>query len=276
MIAGGNATVYVSNMDAAVGFYGQTLGLKVTNRFGERWATIGAGPSYWTMDEVGAGLVLGLHPPVAGRPAPGARGSVMFGLETYTPIDDVVAALSARGVRFSGSVVRFEAGNSIALEDPDGNPIYIHEFPPAMRDEADREATPAEPEPLLTGGHAIVYVANMDAAVQFYTKVLGLPLTNRYNDHWATVEAGADLVIGLHPASSHYPAPGTKGATILGLTVDEPIERVISQLSQRGVTVSGRRTEQAEIEIHDPDGNVIRILERNAQRIYGGSQAAMA
>jgi hypothetical protein len=58
--------------------------------------------------------------------------------------------------------------------------------------------------------------------------------------------------------------------------VDEPIERVISQLSQRGVTVSGKRAEQAEIEIHDPDGNVIRILERNAQRTYGGSLAAMA
>jgi catechol 2,3-dioxygenase-like lactoylglutathione lyase family enzyme len=260
MIAGGNATVYVSNMDAAVGFYGQTLGLKVTNRFGDRWATIDAGPSYWTSDEVGAGLVLGLHPAGADLPIPGTKGSVMFGLETYTPIDEVVAVLSARGVRFSGSVVRFEAGNSIALEDPDGNPIYIHEFPPEMLDET--EAPSAEPEQMLTGGHAIVYVRSIDAAVHFYTKVLGLPLTNRYNDHWATVEAGRDLVIGLHPRSSHYPAPGTKGATILGLTVDQPIERVISHLSQRGVKVSGAGAERASIDIVDGDGNPIRLSSR--------------
>ena len=34
MISGGNATVYVANMDAAVQFYSQTLGLTLTNRFG--------------------------------------------------------------------------------------------------------------------------------------------------------------------------------------------------------------------------------------------------
>jgi catechol 2,3-dioxygenase-like lactoylglutathione lyase family enzyme len=32
MVSGGNATVFVSNMDAAVLFYAETLGLKLTNR----------------------------------------------------------------------------------------------------------------------------------------------------------------------------------------------------------------------------------------------------
>ena len=45
MISGGNATVYVSNMDAAVRFYTEDLGLKLTNRFGDHWATIEAGPN---------------------------------------------------------------------------------------------------------------------------------------------------------------------------------------------------------------------------------------
>ena len=75
MISGGNATVYVSNMDAAVRFYTENLGLKLTNRFGNHWATIEAGPSYWTTDEVGAGLVIGLHPqsPKYPRRGRGAR-----------------------------------------------------------------------------------------------------------------------------------------------------------------------------------------------------------
>lgn len=37
MISGGNATVFVSNMDAAVAFYTGILGMKLTNRFGDDW-----------------------------------------------------------------------------------------------------------------------------------------------------------------------------------------------------------------------------------------------
>ena len=51
-------------------------------------------------------------------------------------------------------------------------------------------------------------VSNMDKAVQFYTEVLGLRLAERYGDHWVTVDAGRGFTIGLHPASSKYPAPG--------------------------------------------------------------------
>lgn len=46
VITGGTATVYVSDMDAALRFYTESLELKLTNRFGRRWATIEAGSSY--------------------------------------------------------------------------------------------------------------------------------------------------------------------------------------------------------------------------------------
>ena len=47
MFSGGNVTVYVSNMDRAVRFYSDTLGLKLAYRFGDHWASIeaGTGPS---------------------------------------------------------------------------------------------------------------------------------------------------------------------------------------------------------------------------------------
>ena len=48
MISGGNATVYVANMDAAVQFYTETLGLTLTNRFGNHWATLESAPGYWS------------------------------------------------------------------------------------------------------------------------------------------------------------------------------------------------------------------------------------
>jgi catechol 2,3-dioxygenase-like lactoylglutathione lyase family enzyme len=271
MITGGNATVYVSSMDDAVRFYTRSLGLKLTNRFGNHWATIETGPSYWTTDKVGAGLVLGLHPASAKHPAPGTVGAVGFGFETYEPIEDAVARLAQQGVRVTSEIIRFEAGNSVGFEDPDGTPTYLHEFPPEMMPPTDLQSgnDPAPtPEPaLISGGSAIVYVSDMDAAVRFYVEVLGLNLTNRYGDKWATVEAGSTLVIGLHPRSARFPAPGTKGSVMLGLSIDEPIADVVSSLVQRGVRLTGEivRSEQdAFVELEDQDGNAIYLWEADS------------
>src|SRR4051812_35833663 len=88
---------------------------------------------------------------------------------------------------------------------------------------------------MISGGNATVYVANMDRAVDFYTKTLEMKLTNRFGDHWATVSAGPGLTIGLHPASPKYPAPGTKGAVMLGMEIDEPVDEVVARLTKRGV-----------------------------------------
>src|ERR1700683_5485376 len=117
MITGGNATVFVSNMDRSVQFYTEVLGLKLTNRFGDAWATIDAGK----------GLTIGLHPASPKYPAPGTKGGIMLGMEIEGAIDKAVARLSEKGVQFKDSVVRSEAGNFIHLEDPDGNEIYLWE-----------------------------------------------------------------------------------------------------------------------------------------------------
>ncbi len=255
-------------MDAAVRFYTESLGLKLTNRVGNQWATIEAGPSYWTTDEVGAGLIIGLHPQSPKHPAPGTMGAVGFGLETYEPIESVIARLAKRGVAMTGDIVRFEAGNTVGFEDPDGTPTYLHEFPPEMVPEtdlsADEDATGEAAPAMLSGGHALVYVSDMNVAVNFYVNVLGLELTNRYGDKWATVEAGRNLVIGLHPRTPRSPAPGTKGSVMLGLTVDEPIKSVVSRLVERGVRLAGEiiRSETDNfVEIEDLDGNAIYLWE---------------
>jgi predicted enzyme related to lactoylglutathione lyase len=120
MITGGNATVFVSNMDRSVQFYTQVLGLKLTNRFGDNWATVDAGK----------GLTIGLHPASPKYPAPGTNGGMMLGMEVQGPIDKVVAQLGEKGVTFKGSVVRDQSGNFIHLEDPDGNEIYLWEVNP--------------------------------------------------------------------------------------------------------------------------------------------------
>jgi len=118
---------------------------------------------------------------------------------------------------------------------------------------------------MVTGGNATVFVSNMDAAVRFYTEVLGLKLTNRFGDHWATVEAGKSLTIGLHPASLQHPAPGTKGATIIGLEIDESMERAVAYLTEKGVRMGSiiRGDGGAFSSLEDPDGNQIYLWEVN-------------
>jgi predicted enzyme related to lactoylglutathione lyase len=119
---------------------------------------------------------------------------------------------------------------------------------------------------MITGGNATVFVSNMDRAVQFYTEVLGLKLTNRFGDNWATVEAGKGLTIGLHPASPQQPAPGTKGAIVLGLEVEEAIDKVVARLGKKGVQVKGSivRTEAGNfVDLEDPDGNEMYLWEVN-------------
>ena len=116
---------------------------------------------------------------------------------------------------------------------------------------------------MIYGGNATVYVSNMDTAIQFYTEVLGLKLTNRFGDHWATVQAGKTLVIGLHPWSAKFPSPGTKGSVQIGLVVsqDVGIEEYAARLRQRGVEVSGiiKSVEGNYVSFTDPDGNPIYV-----------------
>jgi catechol 2,3-dioxygenase-like lactoylglutathione lyase family enzyme len=118
---------------------------------------------------------------------------------------------------------------------------------------------------MISGGHATIYVSSMDAAVRFYTGVLGLTLLWRHEDHIAMVDAGPGLKIALHPVTPATPAPpGTRGAVQIGLEIDEPIERVVSRLQERGARVSGGIVtfEGGKcVWLEDPDGNVIYLWE---------------
>jgi catechol 2,3-dioxygenase-like lactoylglutathione lyase family enzyme len=129
MISGGHATVFVSNMDIAVRFYTETLGLKLTNRFGDHWATVDAGP----------GLTIGIHPASSRYPAPGTRGSMTLGLMLTEPIEEVIARLTAKGVKFNGSVIRDQIGAFISLEDPDGNTMYFWDEEGAIDSEEEKQ-----------------------------------------------------------------------------------------------------------------------------------------
>ena len=117
MFSSGNVTVYVSNMDAAVRFYSEVLGLKLAYRFGDHWASIA----------VGKGLTIGLHPASEHTPA-GRKGSMAIGLELSGSIHDAMNKLKAKGVRFANVSDEGKAGKFASFEDPDGNVLYLAEL----------------------------------------------------------------------------------------------------------------------------------------------------
>lgn len=118
---------------------------------------------------------------------------------------------------------------------------------------------------MLKGGNATIYVADMDRAVTFYTETLGLRLLFRAGDHWASIDAGDGLQLGLHPAGPQSPEPGTVGAVTVGFTVDEPIDQVVATLEKRGVAVQGPvGDDSARLKLAffaDPDGNQLYMTE---------------
>jgi catechol 2,3-dioxygenase-like lactoylglutathione lyase family enzyme len=109
-------------MDRAVQFYTETLGFKLTERAGNHWASLDGGP----------GLTIGLHPSTQQVPA-GRQGSISLGLYLERPIEQAVADLTARGVRFTGPVIDDKQLSLAFFADPDGNPLYLAEMKPAYR-----------------------------------------------------------------------------------------------------------------------------------------------
>jgi catechol 2,3-dioxygenase-like lactoylglutathione lyase family enzyme len=115
-ILGGNASVYVSDMNRAVMFYTDTLGLRLRTRIGDEWAEIDAGN----------GLVLGLHP--ARPPAtvsPGVAGAINIELAVTKSLEKVVATLKKRRVKFKGPIEKYENVHLAWLTDPDGNALVL-------------------------------------------------------------------------------------------------------------------------------------------------------
>ena len=115
MISGGLATVYVSDMDRAVKFYTEALGLKLMYPASPGWAQIDAGK----------GLMLGLHGTHGGGPTPGTNGATVIGFELDEPMEQAYGQLEERGVQFHGPIQDTAHIRLAYFSDPDGNSFYL-------------------------------------------------------------------------------------------------------------------------------------------------------
>lgn len=116
-------TIFVSNMDRAVRFYTDVLGMKLVYRFGDDWATL----------KTDDGMTVGLHPASNESPA-GRNGSITIGFEVSEPIQKAVATMKEKGVKFVGPIVDDKEVKAAHFEDPEGNQMYFVEVQQQWKD----------------------------------------------------------------------------------------------------------------------------------------------
>ena len=125
---------------------------------------------------------------------------------------------------------------------------------------------------MFATGNVTVTVSNMDQSVRFYAETLGLKLLYRFGDHWASLQAGKGLTIGLHPASEQTPA-GRKGSMSIGLELSGTMEDAVRELSAKGVKF-GRVSDEGKAGkfagFEDPDGNQLYLAQLNWTHVEQG------
>jgi predicted enzyme related to lactoylglutathione lyase len=113
MIVEATITIMVSDVDKALAFYTEVLGLKLKKRYSEKYAEV----------EVGD-FVLGLHIINAANTDVSIPNNLSVGFRVED-LEAVVAKLRGKGLTFSSSIEEGKGGWFINFQDPDSNPLYL-------------------------------------------------------------------------------------------------------------------------------------------------------
>ena len=114
----GNVTLMVADMDRAIAFYTQAVGLELRVRYGNEWAEI-----------VAPGVTLGLHQAQGAI----ARSDPAIGISIGLEVDDIAAAvleLTAKGIAFPNGIRETSDLREASFADPDGTSLYLAEIKP--------------------------------------------------------------------------------------------------------------------------------------------------
>jgi catechol 2,3-dioxygenase-like lactoylglutathione lyase family enzyme len=110
-----NVTVIISDMDKAVRFYRDTLGLNLDFRRNNQYAVFKT-----------QGLTIGLNPMQRGL-EPGRCESLSIGF-LVDNLDSVINELKGKGVVFSPNIIVEDPLRIAFFTDQDKNPLYICEY----------------------------------------------------------------------------------------------------------------------------------------------------
>jgi catechol 2,3-dioxygenase-like lactoylglutathione lyase family enzyme len=116
----------IRDVERAIAFYTQHLGFALTQKSGPVFATVSRGNLHLLLsgpDSSGARPM-----PDGRRQEPGGWNRIVLYVDD---LDTTMAALRAAGTRFRNEIEAGPGGKQIQIEDPDGNPIELHEAPRA-------------------------------------------------------------------------------------------------------------------------------------------------
>jgi catechol 2,3-dioxygenase-like lactoylglutathione lyase family enzyme len=114
----------VQNVERAIAFYTQQLGFQVAQRAGSVFATMTRGDLHLLLSGPDSS---GSRPmPDGRRQEPGGWNRIVLYVQN---LDSTIAALRNAGTRFRNEVEVGPGGKQIQVEDPEGNPIELHEAP---------------------------------------------------------------------------------------------------------------------------------------------------
>jgi catechol 2,3-dioxygenase-like lactoylglutathione lyase family enzyme len=106
--------------------------------------------------------------------------------------------------------------------------------------------------------HVYYWTQDLDAAVAFYSNVVGLPVVRREGDGWAELDAGS-IRFALHATDDAMLASGTVVFRV------EDLETARWTLEERGAVFDEHVGEVAGYArfatFRDPDGNAVQIIE---------------
>ena len=117
----------VQDVERSIAFYTRHLGFHVTQRAGTVFATLSRGDLHLLLSGPASS---GSRPmPDGRRQEPGGWNRIVLYVDR---LDALLPALKAAAVRFRNEVEAGPGGKQIQVEDPDGNPVELHEAPRAQ------------------------------------------------------------------------------------------------------------------------------------------------
>lgn len=114
----------VQDMERAIAFYTQHLGFEVTQRSGPVFATVSRGDLHLLLSGPGSSGSRAM--PDGQRQEPGGWNRIVLYVDD---LDTTIDALRAAETEFRNEVEEGPGGKQIQVQDPDGNPIELHEAP---------------------------------------------------------------------------------------------------------------------------------------------------
>jgi catechol 2,3-dioxygenase-like lactoylglutathione lyase family enzyme len=108
VITSSNVTIMVRDLDRAIAFYTQTMGLSLVNRWGDHYAQVSA-----------PGVTIGLHPNTEEF---ANRNGISIGF-AVEDIESAKRLLDEKGLEYQSK--DDQPGALISFTDPDGTPLYF-------------------------------------------------------------------------------------------------------------------------------------------------------